>query len=173
MTTDPIAPVPRRRQPRLNLSGPEWKLYLAAGLALTYSGTLLGITHQVATAEAVAAADTVAQTITPAASASPAPVWIDELPPANRPTPALPEGWVLASPGSSAAPSQPGQPTAPRGPEPAAPPLVAAAPSETGSSRPQPPSVAAAAPPPPPVARPAAPPPAPRAAVPRIRTRSS
>jgi len=89
---------PSRAAPRLALSPLELRLHAVAVLAAVY----------LVAWRAIAAGDS-SNTLTPAAAAAaqaasgaPATVWLDDLPPAQRPSLALPPGWRLASRGAPA-----------------------------------------------------------------------
>ena len=80
-----------RVAPRLALSPLELRLYAVAVLAAVYLVAWRAI-----------AGSEPPNPMTPAAapaqaSGAPATVWLDDLPPAQRPVPALPPGWRLAS----------------------------------------------------------------------------
>jgi hypothetical protein len=86
-----IEPRPRRSPPRMNLSGREWKLYLVGGLGLAYAASLSAIATQirpVATQQS-ASSNPDARVAPPIASSGTAPVWLAQLPIAERPSLAL------------------------------------------------------------------------------------
>jgi hypothetical protein len=113
MTIDPRQ---RRAAPRLNLTGRQWKLYLMGGLGIAYAASLTAIAtqpHPDAGQSVKPQAAPVAG-LAAAGSGSPAVVWIDQLPVADRPNVVLPPGWVVATAsGRTAAGPAPG--TAPGG----------------------------------------------------------
>ena len=86
-------PAPRP-EPRIRLSGLEWRLCLT---------TLLSGVYVIAWISFAARAPVTATTATPSKPAPPVTakvsnriVWLTDLPPADRPTVSLPPGWVIA-----------------------------------------------------------------------------
>ena len=88
---------PTRAAPRLALSPLELRLYAVAVLAAVYLVAWRAIAGD-GSSNPVAPAAAEAQ----AASGAPTTVWLDDLPPAQRPSLALPPGWRLASRGEPA-----------------------------------------------------------------------
>ena len=88
---------PSRVAPRLALSPLELRLYAVAVLAAVYLVALRAIAGS-GSPNPVTPAAAAAQ----AASGAPTTVWLDDLPPAQRPSLVLPPGWRLASRGEPA-----------------------------------------------------------------------
>jgi hypothetical protein len=100
-TTTTNGPAPRP-EPRIRLSGLEWRLCLT---------TLLSGTYVIAWIAFAMRAPETATTATPfkaeppvAAKASSRFVWLTDLPPADRPPVSLPPGWVIAGASTPARP---------------------------------------------------------------------
>ena len=88
---------PVRAAPRLPVSPLELRLYAVVVLAAVYLVAWRAIAGG-GSSNLVSLANAAAQ----AASGAPPTVWLDDLPPAQRPSPALPPGWRLASRGEPA-----------------------------------------------------------------------
>jgi hypothetical protein len=106
-TSGPVA----RLQPRIQLSSLEWRLWLT---------TLLCGAYVIAWLTFAARAPQIATTPTPSEAEPPAKakasrrfVWLNDLPPADRPTVSLPSGWMIAGA------SKPARPELARRPAPA------------------------------------------------------
>lgn len=88
---------PSRAAPRLALSALELRLYAVAVLAAVYLVAWRAIAGG-GSPSSVAPVAAVAQAV----PGAPTTVWLDDLPPAQRPALALPTGWRLASRGEPA-----------------------------------------------------------------------
>jgi hypothetical protein len=85
MTTSERTALPHR--PRIRLSGLEWKLYLTTLLAGAYCLAWVGFAGRVPRSSTRASVP---------AGARDRFVWISDLPASDRPTVALPPGWIVA-----------------------------------------------------------------------------
>ena len=84
---------PDNAPPRLNLSAREWKLFVIGGLGVAYAASM----SVVATQTQPAASQSASAVPTTGTGTGNTVVWLDQLPPGQRPSVAPPQGWTIAA----------------------------------------------------------------------------